>query len=194
MVFENVWQVERDKQSSSEQSCAEGDLFKFDLGVQGVPQNAVLEDQERVTKTQDLVHMLGTQHRTESVIRQENAIHSVKTRKRPHPKLGKIETFELGVVFTKNAVPVPRQVLARRTVALHLRNMSKAFEGTVAQDKRSSQLIAHDSDSLMSIDFSYTATRKDRERYENIFTLGENGQGASGESTSETFAIPTTTS
>ena len=30
---------------------------------------------------------------------------------------------------------------------------------------------------LMSIDFSYTATCKERERYENNLTLGVNGQG-----------------
>ena len=33
-----------------------------------MPQNAVLEDQGRVTKIQDLVHTLRTQSRTESVI------------------------------------------------------------------------------------------------------------------------------
>ena len=68
MVFENVWQVEHDNKSSSEQQCGEGDLFKFDLRVQTVPQNAVLQDQGRVTKTQDLVHALRTQNRTEYVI------------------------------------------------------------------------------------------------------------------------------
>ena len=33
------------------------------------------------------------------------------------------------------------------------------------------------SDSLMFIDFSYTATRKERQRHENNCTLGINGQG-----------------
>ena len=45
IVWQNAWQVERGKQSSSEQPCAERDLFKIDLRVQRVPQNAVLEDQ-----------------------------------------------------------------------------------------------------------------------------------------------------
>ena len=68
IVLNNAWQVEHGKQSSSENSCAEGDLFKTDLRVQGVPQNAVLEDQGRVTRIQDLVHTVRTQYRTESVI------------------------------------------------------------------------------------------------------------------------------
>ena len=68
IVLKNAWQVEHCKQSSSEKSCAEGDLFKTDLRVQGVPQNAVLEDQGRVTRIQDLVHTVRTQYRTESVI------------------------------------------------------------------------------------------------------------------------------
>ena len=68
IVLKNAWKVEHDKQSSSEQSCAEEDLFKIDLRVQGVPPTAVLEDQVRVTKIQDLVHTLKTQYRTVSVI------------------------------------------------------------------------------------------------------------------------------
>ena len=49
------------RQSSNEELC-EGDLFKIDIRVQGVPQNAVLEDQGRATKIQDLVH---TEHNPE---------------------------------------------------------------------------------------------------------------------------------
>ena len=71
-VEECAWQVQHDievqQQSSTEPSCAEGDPSKVDLRVQGVTQNAVLEDQGRVTKIQDLVHTLRTQSRTESVI------------------------------------------------------------------------------------------------------------------------------
>ena len=59
---------EAQQQSSTEQSCAEGDPFEIDLRVQGVPQDAALEDQQRLTKTQDLMHTLTTQSRTESVI------------------------------------------------------------------------------------------------------------------------------
>ena len=68
LYLKNVWQVQHDKRSSNEQSCAEGDLFKIDLRLQGVAQNAVVEDQGRVTKIEDLVHTLRTQTRTESVI------------------------------------------------------------------------------------------------------------------------------
>ncbi len=60
--------MEHDKQSSSEQSCAEGDLFKIDPRVQGVPQNAVLEDQGKVPNVRDLVNTLRMQFQTESVI------------------------------------------------------------------------------------------------------------------------------
>ena len=45
VVRKNVSQVQHDKQSSREQSCAEGAPFKIDLCVQRVPRNAVLEDQ-----------------------------------------------------------------------------------------------------------------------------------------------------
>ena len=58
--FEECLVSGADKQSSSEQSCAEVDFFKFDLCVQGAPLNAVLEDQGRVTKVQDLVNTLRT--------------------------------------------------------------------------------------------------------------------------------------
>ena len=46
-----------------------GELFKIDLRVQ---ENAVLEDQGRVTNIQGLVDTLRTQHRTESVIADMN--------------------------------------------------------------------------------------------------------------------------
>ena len=69
VVLKNVWQVQHDKQFSNEQSCAEGDRFKIDLRVQGVPHKEVLEDQGRVTKIQDLALTLRTQQSgTESVI------------------------------------------------------------------------------------------------------------------------------
>ena len=54
IVLKNAWQVEHGKQTSSEQTCAEGDLFKINLRVQGVPQNAVLQDQGRRTTEQIL--------------------------------------------------------------------------------------------------------------------------------------------
>ena len=68
MALKNAEQVEQDELSCSEKPCAEGDLFKIDLHVQEVPKNAVLEDQGRMTKIQNLVNTLRTQYRTESVI------------------------------------------------------------------------------------------------------------------------------
>ena len=51
IVLHNAWKVQHDEEvqqlSGTEESCAEGDPFKIDLRVQGVPQNAVIEDQGR---------------------------------------------------------------------------------------------------------------------------------------------------
>ena len=51
-VLKDAWQVERGKLSSSERSLA----------------NAVLEDQGRMTKNQEMVDKLSTEYPTESVI------------------------------------------------------------------------------------------------------------------------------
>ena len=88
--MKNVWQVQHDRQSSNEQSCAERDLFKIDLSVQEVPQNAVLEDQGRVTKSQDADLKKAGKFNTFS----DEAKKTVQ-------QLGKIELFALGEVSTK---------------------------------------------------------------------------------------------
>ena len=137
VVLENVWQVQHDNQSSKEQSCAERDLFKIDLRVQGVPQNAVLEDQGRAPKIQDVVHTLRTQSRTESVItdlNKTNSVRSVRNPKRPS-KTWERSGRRNGRSFYESTVPVLRQVLARRTLTLHLRNMFKTIERTEKQDE-----------------------------------------------------------
>ena len=90
VVLKNVWQVQHDRQSSNEQSCAERDLFKIDLSVQEVPQNAVLEDQGRVTKSQDADLKKAGKFNTFS----DEAKKTVQ-------QLGKIELFALGEVSTK---------------------------------------------------------------------------------------------
>ena len=115
--------------------------IKIDLLVQGIQQNAVLENQGRVTKIQDLVYTLKTQYRTEYVIADLSKTGVFNTfseePKKTFQKLGKIEVFELGDVFFENTVPCVRQVLARRTVIWHLRNMFQAFQRTEAQNKGS---------------------------------------------------------
>ena len=122
IVLKNAWQVEHGKQSSSEQSCAEGDLFKIVLCVQGVPQTTVLEDQGKMTEIRDLVNTLRTACPTESVIAdlsnpgQFNRFRD-ESKKTIH-KVGKFELFELGEVCTKI-------------------QMCQAFEGTDAQDQGS---------------------------------------------------------
>ena len=40
--------------------------FKVDLRIHGVPQDAVLDDRERMSKIQEMVDMLRTGHQTES--------------------------------------------------------------------------------------------------------------------------------
>ena len=71
--------MEQSKQSISERSTAEGNLFKIDIIIQGIPQNAVLEDQgSMTTKIQYLVQTLRTQHQTESVIADLNKTGNVQ--------------------------------------------------------------------------------------------------------------------
>ena len=104
IVLKNVWQVERDKQSSSEQSCAEADFFKIDLRVQGVPLNAVPEDQGRVTKIQDLVYTL----RTESVIAdltKTGEFNTFSEKSTKTKKWRRSNCFELGEVSEKIQSP-----------------------------------------------------------------------------------------
>ena len=74
--------------------------FEVELRIQRTPQDAVREDQGRLTKKkQDLVDKLRTEYRTESVIadwgRQENSTDSTRN-PRQLRKFGNIELFELG--------------------------------------------------------------------------------------------------
>ena len=110
-MLKNARQVEHGKQSSSEQSCAEGDVFKMDLHVQ-VSQNAVLEDQGRMIR--DSAHTLRTEDQTESVI----------------ADLSKTGNFHRFSEESKNAI-------RKLGKMCHMRNMFKAFEGTEAQDNGS---------------------------------------------------------
>ena len=85
-VLKDAWQVEPGKLSSSERSLA----------------NAVLEDQGRMTKNQEMVDKLSTEYRTESVIADfsktgEFNRFSEESKKRLQ-KIGKIDLFELGKV------------------------------------------------------------------------------------------------
>ena len=125
VVLKNGWQVQHDKPSSNEQSCAERDLFKIDLSVQEVPQNAVLEDQGRVTKSQDADLKKAREFNTYS-----------DEPKKTVQQLGKIDKFVLGEVSTKKkTVLVLRQALPRRTEILYLRKMFKTIERTDSQDE-----------------------------------------------------------
>ena len=48
--------------------CLLGNSLKVDLRVQGIPEDAVLEDQGRMTKIQELVDKLQSEYQSESVI------------------------------------------------------------------------------------------------------------------------------
>ena len=124
VVMKNVWQVQHDRQSSNEQSCAERDLFKIDLSVQEVPQNAVLEDQGRVTKSQDADLKKAGEFKT---YREEP--------RKDRPTIGKDRIICIGRSFYENTVLVLRQVLPRRTVILYLQKMFKIIERTDSQDE-----------------------------------------------------------
>ena len=45
----------------------EENAFQVDLRIQGVPQDAALEDQERLSKIQEVADKLRTGHQTESI-------------------------------------------------------------------------------------------------------------------------------
>ena len=68
IVLKDALQVEQGKQSSSERSPGEENLFIIDLRVQRVPQTAVLEHQGRTTMIRELVETTRTEYQTESVI------------------------------------------------------------------------------------------------------------------------------
>ena len=68
--------------------------FQVDLRIQGVPQDAALEDQKRLSKNQEVVYKLGTGYQTESIIgelgKKEKSGRTIK-------ELGNIELYEMGV-------------------------------------------------------------------------------------------------
>ena len=105
IVLKNAWQVEQGKLSSSEKSCAEEDLLKIDLRVQGVRQSALLEDQGRMTKIRELVKALRTEYRTESAMADSSETGEFnrfsEDSQKTVPKLGNIDLFELGEVSKK---------------------------------------------------------------------------------------------
>ena len=52
--------------TSSGKPIVEGNSFKVDLRIQGIPQDGVLEDQGRMTVIQELVDKLRSEYQTES--------------------------------------------------------------------------------------------------------------------------------
>ena len=106
---ERLWQVEESKLSSSERSTAEGNLFKIDLRIHGFSEDAVLEDQGRMTKIQEKVVKLRTEHRTESVIPDLSKTGEFnrfsEESKKTVEKSGKIDLFELTEVSKKIQCP-----------------------------------------------------------------------------------------
>ena len=48
--------------------AGEENPFKVDFRIQGIPQDAVTEDRESMSKCQELVDKLRTEHQTESIV------------------------------------------------------------------------------------------------------------------------------
>ena len=71
-VSKEAWQVQRDEQfkrgSGIGKPVANEEKFKIDLRVQGVPQKAVLEDEDRTRKIRKLAHTLESQSREKALI------------------------------------------------------------------------------------------------------------------------------
>ena len=135
-MFQKAWQVQHDKevqqQSSIEEASAEGDTFKIGFRAQGAPQSAVLKDQGRMTKIQNLVHTLRTQSRRKSVITDRKKTGEFNMLSEESKKivqsLGKSELFWIGWGFYERAVPIVCQVSSTRTVTQFLVKMIEAFE------------------------------------------------------------------
>ena len=135
-VLLKAWQVQHDKevqwQWSTQESCAEGNIFKIDFRAQGAPQSAVFEDQGRMTKIQNLVHTLRTQSRRKSVItdhKKTGEFNMFEWRiQKDRPKLRKERIIWIGRSFYDYTVPTVCQVSSRRIVTQFLEKMIEAFE------------------------------------------------------------------
>ena len=84
---------------------AEENQFKVALRVQGIPQDAVLEDQGRMTQIQELVDKLRSEYQTESIVadlgKKGNFNRFSAASKRIIFNLGTIELYELGEMSKK---------------------------------------------------------------------------------------------
>ena len=94
--MEEAWQVQRDHHSQRHSGIgkpiADEERFKIDLRVEGVPNKAVLEDEERTKRIQKLAHTLERQSRTNALI----------------TDLEKVDTFNPFSEETKKNHPQPR--------------------------------------------------------------------------------------
>ena len=77
IILKSVWTLQQQQQRQQQDTfrCTrtpvgeEENSFQADLTIQGVPPNAVLEDQEGMSKIQEIVDKVRTGYQTESVIR-----------------------------------------------------------------------------------------------------------------------------
>ena len=71
------------KRSTGKHVAEDGNSFMVDLRIQGSPKDAVLEDQGRTTKIQEMVDTLRTGYQSESIVtdlgKRENSTSSVKS-------------------------------------------------------------------------------------------------------------------
>ena len=105
-----------------------------------MPQDAVLEDQGRMTQIQELVDKLRSEYQTESVVahlRKKGRLNRFSGEsKRTIQRLGNIELYEFGEI-SKNTMASVLKVLARGITILLMWSMPHAFARTKAQDQKS---------------------------------------------------------
>ena len=114
--------------------------LKDDLRIQGIPQEAVLEDQGRKTKIQELVDKLRSEKQTKSVIvdlRKENSTGSVRNPKRQFKELGNIDLNELGDVSKKTLCPSCSKYSSGRVLHYSCGVCLRPLSEQKAQDQKS---------------------------------------------------------
>ena len=105
---------------------------------QGIPQDALLEDQGRMTNIQELVDKLRSEYQTESVISdlwEKRKINKFSEElKRTIQRLGNIVLYKLGEISKTTQYQACSKVLS---IQLLMWSMPHALAGTLAQDQKS---------------------------------------------------------
>ena len=111
--LKEAWQEQRDdhsqRRSGIGKPIADEERFKIDLRVQGVPHEAVLEDEDRTRRIRKLAHSLRSHSRTNAMntdLRKTDASNPFSEEsKKIIPNSGEVELFELREVSAKTQCP-----------------------------------------------------------------------------------------